>query len=934
MNSPSLFVVWVQLLALLAVEVGLIALSVALLWRRSSSAAWRRTFCRIGIMAALGATTCELSGSARALAGWPARLFARRESGRAWTEANGIVRVDRVAVGHAAAGKATASLPAVGSMKTRRPGGEQASVVPWSTAEIDPVRRAGSAGAANQTTVSPKPTGVSEQELQPASPTEPTVGVARRSEAALDLLCFLWLGLAWGMGALLAAVRVGLAHCLFLLYRLRRRPITDRAVLQRVEDLAGAVGIPGRVRVIESARLASPIAYGLLRPTVGLPPEFGERFNGARQDAMLVHELAHLAAHDPLWCLLADAATIPLWWHPGIWWLRRRLHLASEMAADEASLLVADGPQVLAECLVELGSRLTQPAPLGHLRVSGFRSHLGRRVQQLVHLEGRSWSPPHGLRAGMVTIFGPMVLVAVVVLCTAWAAPQPVTKGDSMNTMRLNWKRSLAAFALLSAATGPDATSALAQSESVASPPLVAEPGPPADSSTAPPATPAAPGPVEKPARPAPEQPDAAAAAAAEMFRRRYGLSSPIPVTPVTAVQPAKPVPEEPGKRGARLEARLKKILLPQIAFDGLPLGEVLRVLSDESIKRDPEKTGVNFLINPNFPPVALTGEVDPNTGLPLAASGEAFDMSSVVIKFNLPLRNVSMKDVLDAIITVADHPIEYKLEDYAVVFSAKPQTVAGQPVSVAPFSPPPAPQYPPGVSPVTGLPVMPPPTAFAPPTEPLAHQPMTAEALAAIEPQSFNIDFGSGSPSKQVGPAAAGRAGDFWNTVSVGFNDHFTESDLKFAGGDPSPIEVEMINLGGGWSFRGKMGVKSPMLDTYNYPTGNRGGNSQVVLHRVPPGKYSLYLYGHGPDAPYYGDYTVTVGSRNYGRKQTTHGEDAGRSTKWVEGSQYVRFSGVKVGVGESIRILIQPGGQVSDPSGRTFSDAMICGLQLIPAK
>jgi len=39
-------------------------------------------------------------------------------------------------------------------------------------------------------------------------------------------------------------------------------------------------------------------------------------------------------------------------------------------------------------------------------------------------------------------------------------------------------------------------------------------------------------------------------------------------------------------------------------------------------------------------------------------------------------------------------------------------------------------------------------------------------------------------------------------------------------------------------------------------------------------------------------------------------------------------------VGEGEEIEVLIQPGEQVTDPSGRTFADAMICGLQLVPVK
>ena len=209
-------------------------------------------------------------------------------------------------------------------------------------------------------------------------------------------------------------------------------------------------------------------------------------------------------------------------------------------------------------------------------------------------------------------------------------------------------------------------------------------------------------------------------------------------------------------------------------------------------------------------------------------------------------------------------------------------------------------------------------------------HKP--AAELADVKPQLFNIDFGAYAPSKQVGPTAAGRAGDSWNGVAVASDNHHTESDLIFAGGDPSPIEVEMINLGGCWHSGGEMGVKSTMLDTFNYPVNNRGGDSTVILHQVPPGKYSVYIYGHGIYPEYYGDYTLTVGNHDYGRKQTSHKIDAVRNTKWVEGSQYVKFSGVEVALRESIEILIRPGEPVTLPDGRTICDAIICGLQLVP--
>jgi tRNA A-37 threonylcarbamoyl transferase component Bud32 len=201
--------------------------------------------------------------------------------------------------------------------------------------------------------------------------------------------------------------------------------------------------------------------------------------------------------------------------------------------------------------------------------------------------------------------------------------------------------------------------------------------------------------------------------------------------------------------------------------------------------------------------------------------------------------------------------------------------------------------------------------------------------------PQRFNVDFGPWrtNKSEQVGPAAAGEAGDFWNTVAVPNNDAHTESGLKSATGGPSPIGVEMLNLGGNWNASGSMGVQSPMLDTFNYPADNHGGDAKVILHHVPPGKYQIFIYGHGTEPLYYGDYELAVGKRRYGRMTTSHNTDAIQNTNWVEGSQYVCFRGVTVAPGENVMVLIRAGGPSATPGGRMVSDAMICGLQLIPA-
>jgi tetratricopeptide (TPR) repeat protein len=139
---------------------------------------------------------------------------------------------------------------------------------------------------------------------------------------------------------------------------------------------------------------------------------------------------------------------------------------------------------------------------------------------------------------------------------------------------------------------------------------------------------------------------------------------------------------------------KLERIRFDSVSYDSLPLSEVIRDLSEQTKLRDPDKKGINFLIDPNVEaPVTTTAtpgegqfnrgaaqaaptQIDPNTGLPIAAAGtgggEQVDINSVLVKINPPLTDVRLADVLDAIVQVADHPIKYSIEDYAIVFSLK----------------------------------------------------------------------------------------------------------------------------------------------------------------------------------------------------------------------------------------------------------------------
>jgi Zn-dependent protease with chaperone function len=454
-----------------------------------------------------------------------------------------------------------------------------------------------------------------------------------------------WPGVAWMDGVALFALLAVSRRILLFLFRRRCGRVEDPTVLAQIESLARQLGLERPVPVIQSARLISPIAFGVLRPTICLPANFKDLFSPSEQEAVLVHELAHIGARDPLWQCFSEVITALFWWHPLVWWARHELRYASEAAADEVSLMLANGPKVLAECLVNLGTRFTDGAGFKALGIQGvrFRSGLGRRVQKLFLLskEEREFAPPAPWRSRSAQFLAPTLCVALIVGCSAWAAT--IKKGENMKS----WKQSLAGFAAVSLLqtlqVGADPATKPNDSVKIAATKGAGDSGgvSPASGGTDPLSS--------KPQR-------RSNAATNTSFPKLSDLNI-------------------ASKNAQLMRSKLENIVLDQVSYDGLPLGEVIKNLIEESARRDPEKRGVNFIFaQPRF---ELVPAIDPATGLPgTGAAPEPVDLRSTTIRIEPPLRKIRLIDLLEIITRVADRPIEYTIHEYGVVFTAAPPAV------------------------------------------------------------------------------------------------------------------------------------------------------------------------------------------------------------------------------------------------------------------
>ena len=137
----------------------------------------------------------------------------------------------------------------------------------------------------------------------------------------------------------------------------------------------------------------SPLVWSLGgRPRVFLPAALFERLDGAAQEAILAHELAHVRRKDHWVRLLEVVITTLFWWHPVVWWAARQLQELEDQCCDAMVVdLAPHGAKSYATALLDTLDFLCErsiAAPLGATAAKSSIS-LTRRIAML---KNRSWT--------------------------------------------------------------------------------------------------------------------------------------------------------------------------------------------------------------------------------------------------------------------------------------------------------------------------------------------------------------------------------------------------------------------------------------------------------------------------------------------------------------------------------------------------------------
>ncbi|MEA2564349.1 MAG: hypothetical protein QOH06_5853 [Acidobacteriota bacterium] len=219
----------------------------------------------------------------------------------------------------------------------------------------------------------------------------------------------------WALGALFLCLRWAGSY-LRLKRRLRARPeVVGGGMFALMRQLSGDLGLAPLVRLTCSSRVSVPVALGLGRPEICVPPRALSHLEPEQQEGMLAHELAHLVRRDPFWLAFSRMLAGALFFQPLNWIACRRLRELSERLCDEWAVERTGRPLSLARCLAEVaGWSVRSVSSLPVPSMADRPSSLARRIR---HLLDDSKSPERRVRpvwvgAGMLVLLAAVATVA------------------------------------------------------------------------------------------------------------------------------------------------------------------------------------------------------------------------------------------------------------------------------------------------------------------------------------------------------------------------------------------------------------------------------------------------------------------------------------------------------------------------------------------
>ena len=191
-----------------------------------------------------------------------------------------------------------------------------------------------------------------------------------------------WLVALWLSGVVIFSTRAIGGWLLVCRLRLRHNQPASAAWQATVKRLASTLRVSRPVQLCGSAIAEVPGVIGWLRPVILVPVGALAGLDASQIEAILAHELAHIRRHDYLVNLLQTVVENLLFYHPGVWWVSRRIRVEREHCCDDLAVAACGDAVMYARALTAMEGLRSVASP--QLAMAADGGSLLGRVRRLL----------------------------------------------------------------------------------------------------------------------------------------------------------------------------------------------------------------------------------------------------------------------------------------------------------------------------------------------------------------------------------------------------------------------------------------------------------------------------------------------------------------------------------------------------------------------
>jgi TonB family protein len=229
----------------------------------------------------------------------------------------------------------------------------------------------------------------------------------------------------WAAGALAVAARWTVEWCRIAALIRRAPRVIDGPVHDAIAVMRAACPVARPVELVVANITREPGVFGISRPVL-LWPAHLTALRPEQIEAVVAHEVAHVARRDNLHASIHMLVSAIFWFHPLVWWIGARLIDERERACDERVLALGQRPAAYAASLLDTCRQCISSTLANVPGVTG--GNLSRRI---AHIMGENPAVPLGRSKK-----GVLVAAALCALVPAMTTSAPAQTKDAEETVQ------------------------------------------------------------------------------------------------------------------------------------------------------------------------------------------------------------------------------------------------------------------------------------------------------------------------------------------------------------------------------------------------------------------------------------------------------------------------------------------------------------------